>query len=65
MKSLLIGAASAVAFAPAAIAGPYINIENNAGFSGAGDEGGLDLVRSRLMLAWTSLMNLGERWVEV
>ena len=44
MKSLLIGAASAVAFAPAAIAGPYINIENNAGFSGAGD--GLDFVGS-------------------
>lgn len=45
MKSLLIGAASAVAFAPAAIAGPYINVENNAGFSGAGDEG-LDFVGS-------------------
>lgn len=45
MKSLLIGAASALAFAPAAIAGPYINIENNAGFSGAGDEG-LDFVGS-------------------
>jgi opacity protein-like surface antigen len=45
MKSLLIGAASAVAFAPAAIAGPFINIENNAGFSGAGDEG-LDFVGS-------------------
>lgn len=39
MKSILIGAASALAFAPAAIAGVYINVENNAGFSGAGDEG--------------------------
>ena len=46
MKSLLIGAASAVAFAPAAIAGPfYINVENNAGWSGAGEEG-LDFVGS-------------------
>ena len=45
MKSLLIGAASALAFAPAAIASPFINIENNAGFSGAGDEG-LDFVGS-------------------
>jgi|TARA_R100001163_G_scaffold14855_1_gene13466 opacity protein-like surface antigen len=34
MKSLLIGAASAVAFAPAAIAGPYINLESNSGFVG-------------------------------
>lgn len=45
MKSLLIGAASAVAFAPAAIAGPFINVENNAGWSGAGEEG-LDFVGS-------------------
>lgn len=35
MKSLLIGAASAVAFAPAAIAGPYINVESNSGFLGS------------------------------
>ena len=35
MKSLLIGAASALAFAPAAIAGPYINIESNSGFLGS------------------------------
>ena len=35
MKSLLIGAASAVAFAPAAIAAPYINIESNSGFLGS------------------------------
>ena len=35
MKSLLIGAASAVAFAPAAIAGPYINLESNSGFLGS------------------------------
>ena len=45
MKSLLIGAASALAFAPAAIAGPfYVNVENNGGFDGSGD--GLSFVGS-------------------
>ena len=38
-----LGAACVLAAAPA-MAGPYINIENNAGFSGAGD--GLDFVGS-------------------
>jgi hypothetical protein len=39
MKSLLIAGAAAAFAAPAAMAGPYVNIESNAGFTGTEYEG--------------------------
>lgn len=39
MKALLIAGAAAAFAAPAAMAGPYVNIESNAGFTGTDYEG--------------------------